>query len=99
MFHKLVSPVSAVLGLSGQMETKIGEGSMTEDQIKHMANRFLNWKLPDGFNPDGGISFEKIGNKGTPHEYTREPVGTNLIGYTEAVAMVRHMLEDLPKSA
>lgn len=78
--------------------TTRGELNMTEDQIEHMASRFLNWKLPAGFNPDGGVSFEKIGNKGTPHEYTREPVGTNLIGYTDAVAMVRHMLEELPDS-
>jgi len=70
---------------------------MTDAKIAHMANRFLNWKLPDGFNPDGGISFEKIGNKGTPHEYKREPVGTNLLGYADAVAMVRHMLEGLPQ--
>lgn len=26
---------------------------MTDDQIKHMVNRFLGWKLPENFNPDG----------------------------------------------
>jgi hypothetical protein len=31
---------------------------MTEDQIKHMANRFLGWKLPSNFSPDAGISFK-----------------------------------------
>lgn len=72
---------------------------MTDEQIKHMAERFLNWKLPENFHPDGGISFEPTGNTGTPHEYRHSPSGTNLIGYTEAVEMVRHMLEDLPKSA
>jgi len=72
---------------------------MTEDQIKHMANRFLMWKLPQNFNPDGGISFERIASKGTPHEFVRKPVGTNLIGYTEAVEMVRHMIEGLPSTA
>jgi len=66
-----------------------------EAQIKHMVERFLNWKLPENFNPDGGISFEPVGNKGTPHEYQREPVGTNLFDYTQAEAMVRHMLEGL----
>lgn len=71
---------------------------LTDDQIKHMANRFLNWKLPAGFKPDGGISFERFGNKGTEHEYRREPVGTNLIGYSEAEAMVRHMIEEMPSA-
>jgi hypothetical protein len=72
---------------------------MTEDQIKHMVDRFLQWRLPEPFQPDGGISFEPYGNKGTPHQYRREPVGTNLFGYTEAEAMVRHMIEGLPQAA
>lgn len=71
---------------------------MTEEQIEHMANRFLNWKLPDNFNPDGGVSFEKIGSKGTPHEFKREPTGTNLWGWSDAVDMVRHMIDGLPSS-
>lgn len=69
---------------------------MTNEQIKHMVDRFLNWKLPDNFNPDGGISFERLGNKGTPHQYTHEPSGTNLIDAMQADAMVRHMIEGLP---
>lgn len=71
---------------------------MTEDQIKHMAERFLMWKLPKTFNPDNGISFEKIAGANGPHPFEREPSGTNLWGYTEAVEMVRHMVQDLPKS-
>lgn len=70
---------------------------MTEDQIKHMVNRFLMWKLPKNFNPDGGISFEKIGN-GPGSAYVREPVGTNLLDATQAHAMVRHMLDGLPSN-
>jgi hypothetical protein len=69
---------------------------MTEEQIKHMAEHFLGWRLPDTFNPDGGIKFDPIGNKGSPHEYRHVPVGTNLFSYTEAVEMVRHMVADLP---
>lgn len=38
--------------------------SMTKDQIKHMVDRFLGWKLPESFSPDAGISFEPLGNKG-----------------------------------
>jgi hypothetical protein len=65
---------------------------VTDEQIKQMVDRFLSWKLPDDFAPDGGIAFEPIGNKGTPHEYRNEPVGTNLLTATQAEAMVRHML-------
>jgi hypothetical protein len=66
-------------------------------QINHMVDRFLSWKLPELFRPDGGISFEPIGNKGTEHEYKREPTGTNLLDATQARKMVLHMIEDMPK--
>lgn len=69
---------------------------MTDAQIKHMVEQFLRWGLPETFNPDGGITFERVGNKGTQYEYTREPSGTNLLDYTQAKAMVEHMLEGLP---
>ena len=69
---------------------------MTEDQITHMANRFLGWKLPENFNPDGGISFKKTFNDHMPVPQKHEPSGTNLFGYTEAVAMIRHMIAGLP---
>lgn len=69
---------------------------MNDAQIKHMVDRFLNWRLPENFSPDGGISFEPLGNKGTPHEYTREPSGTNLLDAAQAEAMVRHMTEGMP---
>jgi hypothetical protein len=72
------------------------ENIMTEDQIKYMANRFLTWKLPENFHPDGGVSFEPVGNKGTPYEYSRAPVGTNLLTAEQAEAMIRHLLEGLP---
>ena len=63
---------------------------MTEDQIKHMVNRFLSWRLPEAFNPDGGIRFDKAYR--SPHG----PSGTNLLAATQAEDMVRHMLEGLP---
>lgn len=71
---------------------------MTEAQIKHMVDRFLSWKLPETFRPDNGISFEATGNTGTPHEYKRTPSGTNLLDWTQAEAMVRHMVEGLPST-
>lgn len=70
---------------------------LTDAQIKHMADRFLGWKLPASFNPDGGISFDPIANKGHSFESRREPVGTNLFDAEQADAMVRHMIEGLPE--
>jgi hypothetical protein len=71
---------------------------MTEEQIKHMTDRFLSWKLPKGFAPDGGVSFDRLRNVGTPYEAVNEPYGTNLLDAGQAEAMVRHMLEGLPEA-
>ena len=69
---------------------------MTDDQIKHMAERFLAWKLPEDFNPDDGISFEpEYTTHPFPTKARRNPTGTNLFSYTQAEAMVRHMVEGL----
>lgn len=68
---------------------------MTDEQIKQMTNRFLAWKLPSDFNPDNGISFDGVVNLGTERQSRREPVGTNLFDYTQAEAMVRHMVDGL----
>jgi len=68
---------------------------MNDDQIKHMVNRFLAWRLPDNFNPDGGITFKATYNEGTSHEGRYQPSGTNLLDFPQAEAMVRHMLEGL----
>lgn len=78
---------------------------MTDEQIKHMVERFLNWRLPETFNPDAGISFKPTYNDspaamaalGLTEPMRHEPTGTNLFGYSEAEAMVRHMIEGLPR--
>jgi hypothetical protein len=67
--------------------------------IEHMVNRFLSWKLPEPFRPDGGIYFEPRGNPGTAREYKREPTGTNLLDATQARAMVTYMLDGFPTEA
>lgn len=69
---------------------------MTDEQIKHMVNRFLSWKLPEDFNPDNGISAERP-NYGP--NVTWEPVGTNLLNWNQAEALVRHLVDGLPDSA
>lgn len=70
-------------------------------QIQHMVNRFLQWKLPANFMPDGGISFAPEFNKefnartGQPPQ-RHEPSGTNLFDADQAAAMVAFMIEGMP---
>lgn len=52
---------------------------------QEMIDRFLMWRLPESFSPDGGITFQKP----TP---TSWPVGTNLFTATEARAMLEYVL-------
>lgn len=69
---------------------------LTNDQIKHMVNRFLGWKLPEDFTPDAGISFdvEKCRYGMTVHF----PIGTNLFTATQAEAMIRYLTEGMPQN-
>lgn len=69
---------------------------MNNEQIKHMVERFLSWKLPENFNPDGGIRFERMRYKDNLHPM---PTGTNLLDAVQAEEMVRYMIESIPKSA
>lgn len=71
---------------------------MNDEQIKHMVDRFLGWKLPEDFNPDGGISFKKEFNEHTDHPMKNEPLGTNLLDAIQAEAMVRYMVDGSPPS-
>jgi Holliday junction resolvasome RuvABC endonuclease subunit len=70
---------------------------MNEQQIKHMIEQFLGWKLPADFHPDGGVSFKADFNEHTAHPMKHVPTGTNLLNYTQAKAMVEHMLDGLPE--
>ena len=67
------------------------------DQIKHMVDRFLSWRLPDNFRPDVDC-LRSGGDADSDYAYTRKPTGTNLLDATQAEAMVRHMLDGLPAS-
>lgn len=77
---------------------------MSKEQIDHMVQRFLSWKLPTTFSPDAGISFKAEYNDspaameflGRTEPMRHEPLGTNLLDAVEAEAMVRHMLEGIP---
>jgi len=59
-----------------------------QEIIKQAVDRFLCWKLPEDFAPDGGISFDR-----GVHKY--EPIGTNLLTATQATQMFSHCLLDL----
>jgi len=68
---------------------------MTKDEaIQKLTNRFLMWRLPDNFNPDGGISFTPDYNNGTEEGGRHRPVGTNLFDYGQAKQMIEYLLED-----
>jgi len=53
---------------------------------EEMVTRFLGWKLPQDFNPDGGVTFKPINHPAC------WPVGTNLLTAVQARAMLEHVL-------
>lgn len=59
---------------------------MTPAQIKHMVDRFLQWRFPADTSPDGGIILAM----------RLKPSGTNLFSATQATAMVKFMAEGMP---
>ncbi len=71
----------------------VGEYYFTADQAvqgvtRGMVDRFLCWKLPKDFSPDGGISFK---------EGAWWPTGTNLLHAGQAKEMLDHVVgEGLP---
>lgn len=68
---------------------------MTNVQIQYMVNRFLGWRLPEDFRPDGGIRFKPTYNEGTPFEAKHQPSGTNLLNASQAEAMIRYLVEGI----
>jgi len=60
-----------------------------EARYKAMVNRFLAWKLPQDFGPDGGIRFRALGAHDSPHW----PTGTNLLTADQALSMFRHCVQ------
>lgn len=71
---------------------------LSDEQVKHMVDRFLAWRLPENFSPDGGISFKPTFNDHLPTPTKHEPSGTNLFDYDQAEAMVRYMTQGLPEN-
>lgn len=54
-----------------------------------MVSRFLAWRLPDDFSPDGGVKFDR---PPYPFPAPQWPSGTNLLTATQARAMLEHIL-------
>jgi hypothetical protein len=83
-----------VLFLDVTIQRNRSDEMMIDDaQIKRMTERFLQWKLPSDFAPDNGISANR---PNYAPNVVWEPVGTNLLTYTQAEAMVRFMLDQPP---
>lgn len=85
----------AVISLTNELARR-ERATLTDAQIKHMVDRFLGWRLPENFNPDGGINFKKTFNEHTVHPMKHEPSGTNLFDATQADAMVRYIVDGMP---
>jgi len=67
---------------------------MSDEQIKYMRDRFLNWTLPLDLNPDGGITYKR---SESAIKYNHPgPTGTNFLDAVQAEAMVRHMIDGMP---
>ena len=50
---------------------------MSDEQIKYMRDRFLNWTLPLDLNPDGGITYKR---SESAIKYNHPgPTGTNFL--------------------
>ena len=63
-----------------------------------MVSRFLCWKLPKDFHPDGGMVF--IPTRGRGYDSPHWPVGTNLLTAEQAGQMLKHVTgwRDAPES-
>lgn len=68
---------------------------MTDQQVKHMVDRFLGWRLPKPWLPDNGISYQRPNYAHAPADHDW-PTGTNLFDADQATAMVRYIIEDAP---
>jgi len=70
--------------------------SVPDDMIEQAVTRFLSWKLPKDFHPDGGVVF--IPTKGRGCDSPHWPCGTNLLNAQQARDMLRHVLAATPEA-
>jgi hypothetical protein len=66
---------------------RIGTGNIDPVLINNAVDRFLGWRLPNGFTPDCGITF-------VPSKHPNSwPIGTNLLSDPQAREMFQHCLK------
>lgn len=70
--------------------------SVPDDMVERAVTRFLSWKLPKDFHPDGGVVF--IPTKGRWYDSPHWPCGTNLFNAQQARDMLRHVLAAAPEA-
>lgn len=75
--------------------SKAIHANIADGIIKRAVDKFLCWKLPDDFSPDGGIRFTKAFNTHTDWPSVHEPIGTNLFTAVQAKEMFEHCLSEL----
>lgn len=64
-----------------------------------MVNRFLGWRVPEDFNPDGGVEFHRVMPNGHLRPPNWWPVGTNLLTAEQARAMLEYVIGDAGNKA
>lgn len=67
-----------------------------DDVIAQAVTRFLSWKLPKDFRPDGGMVF--IPTRGRGYNSPHWPIGTNLFNAEQAREMLRYALAAAPEA-
>ena len=87
---------SSIFELLQAQDPLQGELVALTKTIDELVNRFLRWKLPKGFSPDGGISFKRIPDFPELNKGEYEPVGTNLFTADQAKEMFEYLLDDEP---
>lgn len=65
-----------------------GLPSVNGVELDEMTNRFLAWKLPADFAPDGGVA--------RTESFSEHTSGTNVLNYDQAREMLRHVVSECP---
>lgn len=78
------------LALSTYKEMCEGKRKTISD-IEKATQRFLGWRLPEPWNPDGGISYKRPNYAHPPADHDW-PTGTNLFDYSQTKAMIEYIL-------
>jgi hypothetical protein len=82
-----VTPADIEANIDGEYYFTAGD-AVSPEVTEEMVGRFLTWKLPSDFAPDGGISFVSPNRS----ESGFGPVGTNLLTAQQAKEMLYHAI-------